>query len=273
MVIGESFVADERALMERFAQEYRLAQAEIMLEIERGVCGCDYGGTSWTTREEALDAGERLGLVPGVRLLEVGAGSGWPGLYLAGATGCEAVLVDLPLEGLKIAAARAASDRLAGACCIAVADGAALPLANESVDAVFHSDVLCCLTQKLSVLRECRRVLSGGARMVFTVISIPRGLSAADYGRAVACGPPFIETTVDYPTMLRQAGWRITDHVDLTSRYVASVRALLGAEEDHADALRELLGAAEYADRLERRRRALDAIGQGLLQREMFAAA
>ena len=94
-----------------------------MRQIERRVCGCDYGGTSWTTRQEALQAGELLALGPGTRLLEVGAGSGWPGLYLAGTTGCDVALVDLPLEGLRITAERAAADGLAGACWIAVAGG------------------------------------------------------------------------------------------------------------------------------------------------------
>ena len=272
MVTGESSAPDEQALIERFGEEYRLAQAEIMLKIERRICGCDYGGTSWTTRHEALQAGELLALGPGTRLLEVGAGSGWPGLYLAGTTGCDVALVDLPLEGLKIAAERAAADGLAGDCWIAVEDGTALPLRSGWFDAVLHSDVLCCLSEKLSVLRECRRALRTGGRMVFTVISISPNLSSADYERAAACGPPYIETSVEYPEMLRQAGWEITNHVDLTPEYGESVRRLLHEEEAHADELRDLLGNAEYSDRLTRRRRSLSVIEEGLLQREMFGA-
>jgi ubiquinone/menaquinone biosynthesis C-methylase UbiE len=273
MVIGESSAADEKELVARFGEEYRLAQAKIMRKIERKVCGCDYGGTSWTTRHEARQAGESLQLGPGKRLLEVGAGSGWPGLYLAGTTGCDVVLVDLPFEGLKIAAERAAAEGLAGACWLAVADGTALPLNNGSFDAVIHSDVLCCLREKLSVLRECRRVLSAGGKMVFTVISIGPDLSPADYARAAACGPPYIETTLPYPAMLRQAGWEITKHTDLSAEYGDSVRRLLREEETHADELRALLGGTEYSERLARRRRNLGAIEAGLLQREMFGAA
>lgn len=271
MVIGESSVSDERALVERFGEEYRFAQAQIMLEIERNVCGCDYGATSWTTRQEAQEAAELLMLGPGKRLLEVGAGSGWPGLYLANTTGCDVILADLPLEGLKIAATRAAADRPTGTCWITVANGAALPFMNTVVDAVFHSDVLCCLTEKLTVLTECRRVLRAGGKMVFTVISIPQGLSSADYRQAVACGPPFIETTIDYPTMLEQTGWSMARHIDLTAEYETSVRQLLRQEKVHAQELQGLLGDTEYAERLARRRRALRAIEQGLLQREMYS--
>ncbi|MCH9000317.1 MAG: hypothetical protein IID48_18925, partial [Proteobacteria bacterium] len=69
-----SSAPDKQALIERFANEYRLGRAEVVRAIERRVCGCDYGGTSWTTRDEALRLGGLLGLAPGRRLLEVGAG-------------------------------------------------------------------------------------------------------------------------------------------------------------------------------------------------------
>ncbi len=271
-MIDESSAPDEQALIDRFSRRYRLGQSGIMRQIERRVCGCDYGGTSWTTRQEALQAGELLALGPGTRLLEVGAGSGWPGLYLAGKTGCDVTLVDLPFEGLRIAAERAAADGLAGDCWIAVADGAALPLESGCFDAVLHSDVLCCLEEKLSVLRECRRALRAGGRMVFTVISISPSLSPTDYTRAASCGPPFMESAVAYPEMLRQAGWEITNHVDLTAEYGGSVGQHLREEETHAEELRDLRGDADYSETLDRRRRTHSAIQEGLIQREMFGA-
>ena len=114
-----------------------------MLEIEREVMGCDYGSTSYTTRGEAQRIGELLQLHSSVRLLDVGAGTGWPGLFLAGATGCDVALVDIPLQGLKTAAARAAGDRLESRYWMAVGDGAALPFRNAWFDAICHCDVLC----------------------------------------------------------------------------------------------------------------------------------
>jgi len=36
-------------------------------------------------------------------------GRGWPGLYFAARSGCRVVLADLPLEGLRVAAGRAAA--------------------------------------------------------------------------------------------------------------------------------------------------------------------
>lgn len=263
---------DEQALAEHFAEQYRLGQSRIMLEIERAVCGCDYGGTSWTTRGEAERVGRLLGLRPGRRLLEVGAGSGWPGLCLARTTGCDVALVDVPLKAIRLAAERAISEQLDGACWVAVADGAALPFSNNSFDAISHSDVLCCLEAKLSVLRACRQVVRAGGRMVFTVISIAPGLSPTDYQRAADSGPPFVESAVEYPTLLQHAGWKITDHVDLTVEYAATARRLLREEEARADELSELLGAAEFSERVTGRHGTIQVIEEGLLRRELFVA-
>lgn len=263
---------DEEAMIERFSRQYPLGQAAVMREIERTVCGCDYGGTSWTTRQEAEQIGRLLGLRPGQRLLDLGAGSGWPGLYLASMTGCDIALVDVPLSGLRIAAERAAADRLSGACWVVAADGAGLPFRSGWFDAIGHSDVLCCLEAKLAVLQDCRRVIRAGGRMVFTVISVAPGLATADRKRAVEFGPPFVAARAGYPILLQQAGWTITEQIDATAEYAKSVRAQLRAEEAHADELRELLGAAEFSERLAKRRGTVRAADEGLLRRELFAA-
>ena len=70
------------AAKERFLLEQRVAFAPPRLAVERAVCGSDYGGTSWTTMAEAKQVAQMLGVGPGDRLLEVGAGSGWPALYV-----------------------------------------------------------------------------------------------------------------------------------------------------------------------------------------------
>ena len=118
-------------------------ERQLKLEIEWEVMVSDYGASSWMTRSQAEKIGQLLGLESGRRLLDVGAGSGWPGLFLAHTTGCDVALVDKPLEGLRVAAERATMDGLAGECCIVVGDGTALPFRTSWFDAICHSDVLC----------------------------------------------------------------------------------------------------------------------------------
>ena len=77
---------------QRFDRIYRRNQAPAMQSVERCAFGCDYGATSWANRDEADELVELLELAPGKRLLDVGAGSGWPGLYMAGKSGCDIAL-------------------------------------------------------------------------------------------------------------------------------------------------------------------------------------
>jgi SAM-dependent methyltransferase len=267
-----SATPDQQELVARFANDYRLGEADVVREIERRVCGCDYGGTSWTTRDEAQRFGALMGLRPGLRLLDVGSGSGWPGLYLAETSGCDITLIDLPLAGLRIAAERAVRDGIPGACWAAVGDAAGLPFRDGSFDAVSHSDVLCCLREKRAVLEACRRVIRGGGRMVFSVISVAPGLSPDDHRRAVENGPEFIESEADYPTLLGQTGWDILDYDNITMDYAASCRRQLGADEAQKDQLVKLIGAAEFAERLADWRLKISALKEGLLRRELFVA-
>jgi cyclopropane fatty-acyl-phospholipid synthase-like methyltransferase len=262
----------EIAKQERFAQIYARSQCSAILSVERRVCGCDYGGNSWTTRDEARRMAELLGLEPGVRLLDVGAGAGWPGLYMAKETGCEAMLVDLPLTGLQIATDRAAKDGISERCGFAVADGTQMPFPNASFDAVSHSDILCCLQDKRGVLEACRRVIRETGRMAFTVIWIAPGLSRADHRRALDGAPEFAEVEVDYPTLLAQTGWTVIGSTDITEAYGSSVRRQLRADRELKDDLEPLLGVAEFAERQAGWRCELSAIEDGLLRRDLFVA-
>src|SRR5436305_9700741 len=81
----------------RFSRDYELLGSISMRHLERTVLGCDYGATSWTTRHEAARIADLLELNDRMRLLDVGAGAGWPGLYVAQLTGCEVALSELPL--------------------------------------------------------------------------------------------------------------------------------------------------------------------------------
>ena len=204
-------------------------------------------------------------------LLDASAGADWPVIRAAG----EALLRRIRFaqaDGLRIAAERAAADGSAGRCWFAVADGAALPFRAAAFDAIGHSDVLCCLDAKLAVLRDCRRAIRSDGRMVFTVISIAPGLSPADHARAVESGPRFVAAPAEYPALLRQAGWDVADRIDLTAEYAETARRLLREEEVRAAPLRELLGVAEYAERLAAHRAALRATEDGLLRRDLFGA-
>ena len=257
-----------------FERDYEIAQQPLMREIERCVRGSDYGATSWTTREQAEQTAVRLGLGRGRRLLELGAGSGWPALFLGTLSGCDIVLTDLPLSGLRIARERAARDGLNGRCSVLAADGAALPFADHLFDRIHHADVLCCMDYKREMLRECRRVARSGAWMEFSVISLAREPAGEDERRLLQqSGPPYPDAAADYAVLLEETCWTLVERIDVTGEFMHCMDVLIAEFHARCAALIELLGDEDYAERLERRRCTRAAVACGLLRREIFFAA
>ena len=256
----------------RYDKYAELHRSAAMRDLEHSVCGCAYGSTSWTTRREAERIAQLLELRPTATLLDVGAGTGWPGLYLAQLTGCDVVVVDLPLGGLRLALERSAADSLSQRCVVVAADGAALPFKDASFDALSHSDVLCCTPDKLGVLRACRRVARDGARTAFTVIALAPALVDSERQIAIASGPTFVDSPDDYALLLGQSGWRLEERSDLTAEFLQSMRTELEGMRARADALAEALGADEFTERIKRRQATIAAVDVGLLRRELFVA-
>jgi SAM-dependent methyltransferase len=255
-----------------FELRYQQHSHPAMLSLERDVLGCDFGGTSWTTREQAEQVPAALGLESGTHLLEIGAGSGWPGLYLAGITGCDVTLLDIPINALRQAKQRAAEEALEGRSRAVVASGTALPFSGGIFEAIGHSDVLCCLPGKLTMMKECRRVARCGARMLFYVIAPAPGLLGDDLEEAVEAGPPFVGIPDDYGKLLGASGWNLLRRSDLTSQYLQALRRLVTGLEAASATLKDVMGPGEFRDQLQRRRRQVDAIEHGLLEREVFLA-
>jgi SAM-dependent methyltransferase len=135
--------AQEQEARDRFAHRYRQERVDVVLEIEQRVIGGDWGANGYTTLAQADDLAERLRLRRGHLLLDLGAGRGWPGLYLAATTGCSVLLTDLPLEALTVAKDRIATEQLEARVWCVNANARDLPFPTAAFDAVVHTDVLC----------------------------------------------------------------------------------------------------------------------------------
>ena len=114
-----------------------------MLAAELEALGTDYQANGYTTRSQADELGRQLAVGPGQVLLDIGAGCGWPGLYLAGTSGCGVISVDPVAEGIAATRKRAAADGLADRSAQILGSATELPLHSRSIDAVVHTDVLC----------------------------------------------------------------------------------------------------------------------------------
>ena len=134
---------EERERRETYDARYRTEILDANLQIEREAVGSDYGNNGFTTVAQADLMIDAVKLTPADLLLDVGAGAGWPGLYLGLKTGCRVVLSDLTLPGMQRAKRRAVADGTAGRTAVVVASARQLPFRPDSFDAMVHTDVLC----------------------------------------------------------------------------------------------------------------------------------
>ena len=133
----------EREANERFTQRYGEERGDLLHSIELAVIGADWGANGYTTVIQADELSAMLELRAGSMVLDIGAGRGWPGLYMAAATGCSVVLTDVPIEGLAFARERSLREGVDDRAWQVNATGRDLPFPAETFDAVVHTDVLC----------------------------------------------------------------------------------------------------------------------------------
>jgi|TARA_B110000305_G_scaffold101361_1_gene114039 predicted O-methyltransferase YrrM len=128
---------------ERFGHRYAASGEAAPRAAELEALGSDYSATGYTTREQADGLGRLLALGPASVLVDIGAGCGWPGLYLATAFGCSVISVDPVIEGARAALERIDSDGLGSRALALLGTGEHLPIRPGSIDAVVHADVMC----------------------------------------------------------------------------------------------------------------------------------
>jgi cyclopropane fatty-acyl-phospholipid synthase-like methyltransferase len=121
---------------------YRRAQTDAERAVEREVFGTNEGIWSYTTPEQAEELARVLKLATGKLVLDVGAGRGWPSVYLARTTGCSVVATDVPAGSAWSCYQRATRDGITDRYAPVRASGTHLPFRSAAFDAVVHTDVL-----------------------------------------------------------------------------------------------------------------------------------
>ena len=133
----------DRDTLDRFVERYGEWKGDAAALVERDVIGVSVGLNGYTTPRQADELIRRLQLRPAMRVLDMGAGNGWPGVYIAAAAGCRVVLADIPRPALRSAVARAKRRRVTRRCGVVLASAVALPFGPASLDAIVHTDVMC----------------------------------------------------------------------------------------------------------------------------------
>ena len=170
---------------------------------------------------DAVDAAiGALRLAPGMRVLDVGSGIGWPARYIAARTGAHVTALELQSDLDAVAAeltARCGLSHLVEHRCGNVLDGV-----GETYDAIVSFLCFLHIADRPRLLTACRNALSTtGAMYVedFAKAREPTADEAAMLRVKVQC--PGLPTPGEYEAQLRDAGFADIDIVDVTSQWCA----------------------------------------------------
>jgi ubiquinone/menaquinone biosynthesis C-methylase UbiE len=132
----------QEEVLKRFTDRYSMAASSALNAVEEEAIGAVVGANGYTTVAQADQLLAVLDLKPATWLLDIGAGRGWPGLYLSERSGCRAVVTDVPRPAIVTAQSRALDLGLHHRCHVALASGSALPFRSASFEAIVHTDTL-----------------------------------------------------------------------------------------------------------------------------------
>ncbi len=155
---------------------YGNSEAEVYSEIRRETYGIDLGQTSWVSREELAEIPRLLQIDAVSNMLEIGCGAGGCALHFAATFGCRVTGMDLNAHGIRAAEHSAVAQQLSERARFIVHDAATrLPFPDETFDAVYSNDAFCHIAGRPALLRECRRVLRRGGRLLFSDALVVNG--------------------------------------------------------------------------------------------------
>jgi SAM-dependent methyltransferase len=214
----------------------RLSAREL---VRRETYGEDLGQSSWLTIDEWERFGGWLDLPEDARVLDVACGSGGPILRLARLTGATVVGIDVQPEGIEMALAAAAEQRLSDRATFLVADATdRLPLDDESFDAVTCIDAINHMPGRGAVFDEWHRVLRPEGQALFTDPAVVTGLlTKEDVTIRSSIGEFVFSLLEENARLVREAGFELLRTEDVTENTSAVAKRWHDARDRYRDEL------------------------------------
>jgi SAM-dependent methyltransferase len=236
-------------MVDLFDSTYRNFEDDVLARVRRATFGHDFGQNSWTDADEYRRWADWLELTGDAHVLEVACGAGGPALFLAGLGRGRVTGIDVNAHGIATAARLAAASPFADRVAFEVGDATArLPFTDASFTAIVCVDSACHFPRRLDVLREWRRVLRPGGRLLFTDPVVVTGFVGNDELAVRSSigfflfSPPGVNET-----LLAEVGFTLERREDVTANAAAISQRWHDARERDREALLRIEGDERFA--------------------------
>jgi SAM-dependent methyltransferase len=211
--------------------------------------GEDIGQSSWMTAAEWLHFADQLGILAGHNVLEVGSGSGGPAAFLAAARQCKVTGVDINEHGIRNAREMTRAKGLDDLLRFEVVDAAEpLPFSAASFDAVISNDAMCHIRDRLGVLRDWRRLVRPGGRILFTDALVVTGaLTNEEIATRSSIGFYLFVPPGENERLITEAGFAHVATEDVTEAAATIASRWSAAREHHREVLVAHEGESNFA--------------------------
>lgn len=202
---------------------YSHYEEDVYPQIRLETYGEDFGQTSWVTTQESNEIPLLLNITSHSHVIEIGCGSGRYALQVARQTGCHIVGVDINPHGIRTASEIARRENLEPLARFEAGDASKpLSFAEGSFDAAFSNDAFCHLPDRLSLLRELKRVLKPKGRILFSDALVIGGLiTAEEIATRSAIGPYVFGAPGVNEDLIKNAGLQLLRSADTTENAAA----------------------------------------------------
>lgn len=206
------------------------------------------------------------------RVLDVGCGLGGAAGYLASALECRVHGIDLVPENIAEATRRALRKGFDQRLDFVVGDAATLPFVDAEFDVVWGQDAWCHVADKAQLVREVRRVLKVGGRLVFSDWLLGAGSAAEQANIRDITASPGMADLHRYRSLLSQHGFADVQERDNTrlmvERYTHCMKRLAEMELP----LKDVYGGRVYDVVWRKQSEVMSAFAAGTLRALAFVA-
>lgn len=171
----------------------------------------------------AVDAGcARIGLRPGMRVLDIGSGVGGPAFHLAERYGVAVLGLDVAPAMVELSRERLAATGLTGVS-FELGDVREYPLPERSFDVAWSRDAIMYVADKDAVWRPVLGALKPGGRLYVTDFCLGPAPASPAFREYLAAAGYHLESVAAYAERLGRCGFVAVDARDETEAFERSL--------------------------------------------------